>query len=78
MNKIIKFFAVFVGLFITLSLNLYSQEVSPVLEVEQGSNKLNVVIGVIVLIFIGITSYLVSLDKKVKRLRKEVDLNTKK
>ena len=36
-----------------------------------GHNKMNVVIGVITIIFIGLGAYLFSLDRKIKKLEDE-------
>ena len=36
-------------------------------------NKMFVVVGVIALIFAGITAYLVYLDRKLNRIRKQMD-----
>lgn len=36
-----------------------------------GNNKMNVVIGVITIIFIGLGAYLFSLDRKIKKLEDE-------
>jgi len=73
MKKILKFLSALLVFCITISLNLYSQNNQSVLELEHGTNKLNVVIGVIVLIFLGITLFLISLDRKVKKIKKDID-----
>lgn len=39
--------------------------------VMYGNEKMNVVIGVITIIFIGLGAYLFSLDKKIKKLEDE-------
>jgi CcmD family protein len=57
------------------SLALMAQETDEIEMAEQmmASGKIYVVIAVLLLIFLGIVIYLISLDRKIGKLEKEVD-----
>jgi len=57
------------------SLALMAQETDEIEMAEQmmASGKIYVVIAVLLLIFLGIVVYLISLDRKIGKLEKEVD-----
>lgn len=59
----------------SISLDVFSQSADNPVELEPGSNKLFVVIGVILIIFIGIILYLFSLDKRIKKIKKNINSN---
>jgi CcmD family protein len=62
----------------TVSLNLFAQlSGSPEVAMAdqlRADGKIWVVIGVIALIFLGITAYLVRLDSKISKLEKELNI----
>lgn len=63
--------ALFFFLFLLLgSLSLHAQEVEMATDLR-ASGKIYVVVAVLVTIFVGITVYLVALDKRIRRLEKE-------
>lgn len=75
MKNILKFISVLFAFIFSISLNLYSQNANSPIEIEKGSNKLFVVIGVLLIIFIGIVIYLFTLDKKINNLKKAINSN---
>ena len=69
MNKLLLF-----ALLLLSTMSSYAQSADEI-EMADGfyqSGKIYVVIGVISIIFIGIIIYLVSIDRKVSRLEKEI------
>jgi hypothetical protein len=59
----------------TLTLAAYSQEVQQQVEMADGmrqSGKIYVVVAVLSLVFLGISTYLVSIDMKLSKLEKKI------
>lgn len=57
---------------LTLIMNLLFQEVAvPMADALRESGKIWVVVGVILIAFLGIILYLISLDRKITKLEKE-------
>ena len=59
------------GVFFTTSLLAQNNSVE-MADVMRSNGKIYVVVGVILIIFIGIIIYLVTLDRKVTKLEKEI------
>lgn len=78
MKKLLLFFC------LIFSLNAFAQEKTPVTEADyvnssvdmadtmRSNGKIYVLVGIIVIIFAGITVYLVSTDRKISRLEKNL------
>jgi hypothetical protein len=61
-----------VCLFMSITWSLYGQEMDKVDDFFRSTGKINVVIGVILILFIGIIIYLISLDRKIKSLENRI------
>ena len=62
-------------LFMIMNANVYSQENNSSIEmadVMRSNGKIYVVVGVILIIFLGITAYLFSLNKKIHKLEEKL------
>jgi len=60
----------FIGFFLTLSQALFAQNESMTAELMRENGKIYVVVGVLVIIFIGIIVYLITLDRRISRMEK--------
>jgi uncharacterized membrane protein YidH (DUF202 family) len=71
-NKAFSFCLTVVLLMISVLANAQQQntESGPVNEFFRSNDKIYVVVGVLVIIFIGIVAFLIRLDKKISRLEK--------
>ena len=59
-----------------ISAGAFSQTANAPIEMADGlrqSGKIYVVVGVVVIIFIGIITYLIILDRKISKLEKEIE-----
>jgi CcmD family protein len=66
---------VLILLFMVMNANVYSQENNSSIEmadVMRSNGKIYVVVGVILIIFLGITAYLFSLNKKIQKLEEKL------
>jgi CcmD family protein len=73
MNKIIKKTGILFALMI-VSASVFAQDTQAPVEMADGlyqSGKIYVVVTVLSVIFIGIVSYLIMLDRKISKLEKE-------
>ncbi len=70
MHKLIAKLA-FCLLFITSSLVLSAQQEVEMADTMRSNGKIYVVVAVLVVLFIGLFAYLISIDRKVSRLEKE-------
>jgi hypothetical protein len=57
--------------------NLYAQQTVEMADVMRSNGKIYVVVGVIALLMAGIIVFLVNLDRKISKLEKEVENDTK-
>lgn len=57
---------------IAIILNLFFQQDVAMADQLRSDGKIWVVIGVIAIVFVGITLYLVSLDRKISKLEKQI------
>ncbi|GEP92460.1 CcmD family protein [Chitinophaga terrae (ex Kim and Jung 2007)] len=71
-NKAFSFCLTVVLLMISVLANAQQQntESGPVNEFFRSNDKIYVVVGVLVIIFIGIVAFLIRLDRKISRLEK--------
>lgn len=67
MKKIISFLVVFLT-----SFNLFAQEEVQMADQMRADGKIWVVVGVIVIVFVGIITYLVLLDRKISKIEKSL------
>lgn len=58
-------------IFLFLSLPTIAQDQVPMADLMRSSGKIYVVVGVLVIIFIGIVVYLWSLDKRLTKMEKQ-------
>jgi CcmD family protein len=73
MNTLKKYLLLFI--LVIISSSVFAQNVQAPVEMAEGlyqSGKIYVVVCVIAIIFIGIVTYLVMLDRKICRLEKEI------
>jgi CcmD family protein len=80
LNKIKSTLTSKILLFIVVlfSKNLYAQEINAPIEmadIMRSNGKIYVVVGVILIIFLGITSYLFLLNKKINKLEEKLKNN---
>lgn len=66
-----KFNLLLLTLFTLITTVSLAQSTNPVEQTFHESGKINVVIAIICVIFIGIIVYMVKLDRKISRLEKE-------
>ncbi|MBC8110399.1 MAG: CcmD family protein [Verrucomicrobia bacterium] len=57
--------------------NLYAQQTVEMADVMRSNGKIYVVVGVIALLMAGIIVFLINLDRKISKLEKEVENDTK-
>jgi CcmD family protein len=58
-------------LFSLISLKLSAQDDIPMADLMRSNGKIYVVVGVLVIIFVGIVLYLLSIERRLKKLEKE-------
>lgn len=59
-------------LFLLVSTNLFAQQDVAMADQLRADGKIWVVISVIVIVFLGLIVYLISLDRKITKLEKEI------
>ena len=59
-------------LFLLVSTNLFAQQDVEMADQLRADGKIWVVISVIVIVFLGLIVYLISLDRKITKLEKEI------
>ncbi|MES2591820.1 MAG: CcmD family protein [Bacteroidota bacterium] len=75
MNNSLKKTLLFTGLQV-LSASAFAQETTEKVEMADSlyqSGKIYVVVTVLAILFVGITGYLISLDRKIGKLEKEIN-----
>lgn len=66
-----KYIYLIISAFLTLTQSAWAQGESMTAKVMRENGKIYVVVGVLVIIFIGIVVYLIALDRRISKIEKQ-------